>query len=156
MRALIQRVTRASVAIGGKVHQSIGPGLVILLGVAQGDTDEDAAALASRIPQLRIFEDRDGKMNLSGRDAGAEYLVVSQFTLCADLSRGRRPGFETAAPPDAARRIYERFASEMSRSCPVVKTGVFGAYMVVSLDNDGPVTFLLDTRALSPEKAPAP
>jgi len=146
MRALIQRVRKASVSINGAVHAAIGPGLLVLLGVSKEDTDKDIEWLAAKIPQLRIFDDGNGRMNVSALDAGAELLVVSQFTLYADVSRGRRPGFEASAPPAQARTMYEQFIAGMKQICPVVRSGVFAASMVVALENDGPVTLMLDTR----------
>lgn len=150
MRALIQRVRRAAVSIEGKVHASIGPGLLILLGVSKDDTEDDIGWLTAKIPQLRIFDDGRGKMNISAIDAGAEFLVVSQFTLYADVSRGRRPGFERSALPDQARKMYEQFIAGLAQTCPGVRSGVFGAMMVVSLENDGPVTLMLDTKEIKP------
>jgi D-tyrosyl-tRNA(Tyr) deacylase len=134
------------VSIDGRVHASIGPGLLVLLGVSKDDSPKDIDWLTAKIPQLRIFDDRAGRMNVSALDAGAAFLVVSQFTLYADVSRGRRPGFEHSAAPDVARKMYEQFIAGLSKSCPVVRSGVFGAMMVVSLENDGPVTIMLDTK----------
>lgn len=148
MRALIQRVRRASVSIDDKVHASIGPGLVILIGVSKDDTPRDIAWLTAKIPELRIFDDGSGKMNVSAMDAGAEFLVVSQFTLYADVSRGRRPGFEASALPEQANKMYEQFIAELRKTCPVVRSGVFAATMVVALENDGPVTLMLDTKEI--------
>lgn len=144
MRLVIQRVTRACVRIDGRVHAEIGRGLVVLVGVFRDDTPGAADALAARLAALRCFDDPQGKMNLGGAEAGAEYLVVSQFTLCADLTRGRRPGFDPAMSPQPAREIYERFAASLAAaSGRPVRTGVFGASMAVELVNDGPVTFIL-------------
>jgi D-tyrosyl-tRNA(Tyr) deacylase len=145
MRLVLQRVTRAAVRIDGQFHAGIERGLVILAGVFRDDTPERADALAARAASLRCFEDARGKMNLAAAEAGAAYLVVSQFTLCADLARGRRPSFDPAMPPEGARALYERFAGTLGRlSGRPVRTGVFGARMEVELANDGPVTFVLE------------
>lgn len=144
MRALLQRVTSASVAVDGTVVGEIGPGLLILVCAMQGDGDEKPAQLAARIAKLRIFRDEAGKMNRSLRDSGGAALVVSQFTLAADTSRGNRPGFSAAAPPDEGRRLYEAFAAAMRAEGFETATGIFGAEMAVSLVNDGPVTIWLD------------
>ena len=145
MRALIQRVTEASVSVDGAEVGRIGPGLVVLLGVADGDADADAQYLADKIANLRIFADEQGRFNLSALDVGAQLLVVSQFTLYADTRRGRRPDFTRAAGPDEANRLYE-LACEMFREKGLtVATGQFQAYMHVSLVNDGPVTILVDS-----------
>lgn len=144
MRALVQRVSSASVAVEGQVLGQIGPGLLILICAMQGDGEAQAEALATKIAKLRIFRDGAGKMNLSVRDSGGAALVVSQFTLAADL-RGNRPGFSTAAAPDLGRQLYEHFAAHLaSLGLPLAK-GSFGADMAVSLVNDGPVTIWLDT-----------
>ena len=144
MRAVLQRVTAASVSVAGDVVGQIGPGLLILLCAMQGDTDGQAEALAAKIARLRIFKDAAGKMNLSVNDVGGAALVVSQFTLAADL-RGNRPGFSTAAAPDPGRRLYDHFAAALaSLGVPVAK-GIFGADMAVALVNDGPVTIWIDT-----------
>ena len=145
MRALIQRVTEASVSIGDSEAGSIGAGLVVLLGVAEGDDDADAQYLVDKIANMRIFADEQGRFNLSALDVGGELLVVSQFTLYADTRRGRRPDFTRAAGPDQANRLYER-AVEMFREKGLrVATGRFQAYMQVHLVNDGPVTILVDS-----------
>ena len=145
MRALIQRVTEASVSVDGAEVGRVGPGLVVLLGVADGDADADAQYLADKIANLRIFADEQGRFNLSALDVGAELLVVSQFTLYADTRRGRRPDFTRAAGPDEANRLYE-LACEMFREKGLtVATGRFQAYMHVHLVNDGPVTILVDS-----------
>lgn len=145
MRAVVQRVTRASVTVDGEVVGEIGRGLLILLGVAKGDNEAGAEYLLNKIWNLRIFEDEAGKMNVSALEIGAEVLVVSQFTLYGDVSRGRRPGFDMAAPPDEARRLYEFFV-EKARTYPLrVETGQFRAHMFVELVNDGPVTLLVDS-----------
>jgi D-tyrosyl-tRNA(Tyr) deacylase len=146
LRAVIQRVTSARVLIDGKEHSRIGHGLLILLGVEKEDTDNDAEMLARRIVELRIFEDEAGKMNRSIADAGGRILAVSQFTLLGDCRRGRRPSFDPAAPPDVARTLYERFVKEIDGLGIPVATGVFQAMMDVELTNQGPVTFILDSR----------
>ncbi|QQA43661.1 D-aminoacyl-tRNA deacylase [Pelagovum pacificum] len=144
MRALLQRVTRASVTVGGERIAEIGPGLLILACAMQGDGDDLPAKLAGKIAKMRIFEDEAGKMNRSLLDTGGEALVVSQFTLAADTSRGNRPGFSTAAPPAEAERLYLALAEELRKLGPEVQTGRFGADMKVELLNDGPVTIWLD------------
>ncbi len=143
MRVLLQRVREASVEIDGQQTAVIGRGLLAFVGVADGDTEEAAAWLADKTLGLRIFPDEDKPMNQSVIDVQGELLVVSQFTLAADTSRGRRPGFSTAAAPEEAERLYERYVTELEKTLPV-QTGVFGADMQVSLVNDGPVTFLLE------------
>ena len=146
MRAVIQRVTGASVTVDGQEIARIGRGLAILLGVAREDTIKDVNFLAEKIANLRIFEDEAGKMNLSVLDVGVEALVVSQFTLLGECSKGRRPGFDKAAPPDLAESLYNEFV-EILRACgPPVKTGKFQAKMLFDIANDGPVTLILDTR----------
>ena len=145
MRALIQRVTEASVSIDDDVVGSIGSGLVVLLGVADGDTDADAQYLADKIANMRIFADDQGRFNLSSLDVGAELLVVSQFTLYADTRRGRRPDFTRAAAPDEANRLYEAACRMFRDKGLTVATGRFQAYMQVRLVNDGPVTILVDS-----------
>ena len=146
MKALLQRVKNAGVSIGGQSYSSIEQGLLILLGVEKGDTETEAAWLAQKIINLRIFEDSAGKMNLSVQDIKGELLVVSQFTLAGDTSRGNRPGFDTAARPDVAKPLYEYVVKELRHSGLKVETGVFQADMQVSLINDGPVTFMLEKR----------
>jgi D-tyrosyl-tRNA(Tyr) deacylase len=146
MRAVIQRVSAARVNIDQKEHSRIGPGLLVLLGVEKEDTAEDAAMLARRIVELRIFEDDAGKMNRSIAETGGGILAVSQFTLLGDCRRGRRPSFDPAAPPDIAKTLYERFVEEVAALRIPVKTGVFQAMMDVDLTNQGPVTFILDSR----------
>lgn len=146
MRAVLQRVSRASVEVGGEVVGRIGPGWLVLLGVARGDGDEDAVRLADKVVNLRAFEDGDGKMNRNVSEAGGGVLVVSQFTLLADCRAGRRPSFTDAAEPALAERLYLRFADLVRASGLNVATGVFRAMMKVELVNDGPVTFLLDSR----------
>ena len=146
MKALLQRVKSAGVSIGGQSYSSIEQGLLILLGVEKGDTETEAAKKEKKIINLRIFEDSAGKMNLSVQDIKGELLVVSQFTLAGDTSRGNRPGFDTAARPDVAKPLYEYVVKELRHSGLKVETGVFQADMQVSLINDGPVTFMLEKR----------
>ena len=146
MKAVIQRVTDASVTVDGEIKGSIGKGFLILLGVVQGDTSAQAEVLASKIAKLRVFEDDNGKMNLSLLDIGGEALVVSQFTLCADCKKGNRPSFTPSAPPDVANELYLEFSDMLKNNgIQKVENGVFGADMKVSLLNDGPVTIILDT-----------
>jgi D-aminoacyl-tRNA deacylase len=145
MRAVLQRTSEASVRVGGEVVASIGPGLVILVGVSHDDDPGIADTLARRVTELRIFRDEEGRTNLSLTDVRGEALVVSQFTLFADTSRGRRPGFTAAAPPEQAQRLYERFVAALREHDVRVETGRFGAEMAVSLVNDGPFTIWLDT-----------
>jgi D-aminoacyl-tRNA deacylase len=145
MRALLQRVSEASVSVDGEEIARIGRGWLILLGIARGDTEAVAEALADRVAGLRCFEDADGKTNLSARDLGAEMLVVSQFTLLADVSRGRRPGFTGAALPEEARALVDSFADALRRTGFRTQQGRFGAFMQVRLTNDGPFTIWLDT-----------
>ena len=145
MRALLQRVTEASVTVGEEVVGEIDEGLVILVCGMAGDTDDLPAKLAAKVCKLRIFKDDAGKMNRSLRDIGGAALVVSQFTLAADTSRGNRPGFSPAAPPTEGERLYEAFAEAMRSEGIPVATGCFGADMAVRLTNDGPVTIWLDT-----------
>lgn len=149
MRAVIQRVTRASVEVDGAVVGRIGSGLLVLLGVGKGDTEADARSVADKIATLRIFADPQGKMNVAVGDAGGGVLVVSQFTLLGDTSKGRRPGFDRAAPPEEARRLYEVLVTLLKARGLPVETGRFGASMAVELVNDGPVTFLVDSRERS-------
>ena len=150
MRIVLQRVTRAHVEVAGEIVGSIGTGLLILVGVTHADTNYDADSLASKIIQLRIFPDDAGRMNRSLREAGGALLVVSQFTLYGDCRKGRRPGFDAAAPPERARALYEYFVQRLEQSNVKVETGIFQAEMEVSLVNDGPVTFILDSK---PESA---
>lgn len=144
MRAVITRVSSASVAVGGRVTAEIGRGFLVLLGVGAGDTEQEALRMADKLCGLRVFEDGAGKMNLSPKDAGAEILLVSQFTLYAD-TRSRRPGFTAAAKPEAARPLYESVAALCRGRGFAVQTGEFGADMGVLSLNDGPVTIFLDT-----------
>lgn len=144
MRALIQRVSEASVTVDGEVIGETGPGLLVLVCAMQGDTEAQADKLAAKIAKLRIFKDEADRMNLSVRDVSGAALVVSQFTLAAE-TKGNRPGFSTAAAPDAGKRLYEHFAATLQAEGVPVATGRFGADMKVSLINDGPVTIWLDT-----------
>ena len=145
MRALLQRVSRAEVRVAGEPVGAIGRGLLVLLGVAPEDDDAAADALARRVVELRIHEDRDGRTNLALGEIGGAVLVVSQFTLYADTRRGRRPGFSGAAPPDHAEAIYRRFCLALERTGTQVERGRFGAPMEVELVNDGPFTIWLDS-----------
>lgn len=144
MKALIQRVKNASVTINGELYSSVGAGMLVLLGVQKSDTAENAEKLAQKLLNLRIFEDENEKMNLSIQDVSGEILVVSQFTLCADCRKGTRPGFDNAAPPEIANKLYEEFVKNLKASGLKVATGKFRAMMDVSLINDGPVTFLVE------------
>jgi len=147
MRALLQRVSGASVSVGGEVIGQTDRGLMILICAMQGDTEAGADRLAAKIAKLRIFPDEDGRMNRSVLDIGGGALVVSQFTLSADTKRGNRPGFSTAAAPEDGQRLYERFVKALADQGIPVETGAFGADMQVSLVNDGPVTIWIDTDA---------
>lgn len=146
MRAVIQRVERASVSVEGEIRGQIGAGLLVLIGVEEGDGDADFRYIAEKVPNLRVFEDEQGKMNRSLLDVGGEVLAVSQFTLLGDARGGRRPSFITAARPETADPMYERLVADWRARGIRVETGVFGAHMKVSLVNDGPVTILLDSR----------
>jgi D-tyrosyl-tRNA(Tyr) deacylase len=146
MRIALQRVERASVEVDGQTVGAIGPGLLVLLGVAKGDESANADYLADKILNLRIFSDEGGKMNRSVMDSGGGILVVSQFTLYGDCRKGRRPSFDEAAPPELARPLYEYFVERLRASRLVVETGVFQASMKVSLVNDGPVTLVIDSK----------
>ena len=145
MRAVLQRVRSASVTVDGETIASITQGLVVLLGVAKGDSETDVAYMADKLPHLRIFPDEAGKMNRSIVEVKGELLMVSQFTLLGDTHRGRRPGFDAAAPPETAQRLYESVAHAVREQGVPVQTGKFGASMIVTLENDGPVTFILDS-----------
>lgn len=146
MRAVVQRVSQASVVVATQTVGAIDHGLVVLLGVARGDTVQDVAYLADKTAGLRIFEDDDGKMNRSVEDVDGRILVVSQFTLLGDCRKGRRPGFADAAPPELADALYENYVDALRRRGITVATGVFRADMQVALVNDGPVTLMLDSR----------
>ncbi len=146
MRAVVQRVTRASVTVEGQIVGEIGKGLVVLLGVARDDTEKDAAYLAEKIAALRVFDDAEGRMNLSVKDNGGAMLVVSQFTLHGDVRRGLRPSWIEAAAPEVAEPLYEFFVTQAKTRVDYVATGSFRRMMQVELVNDGPVTILLDSR----------
>lgn len=146
MRAVIQRVEQASVSVEGEIKGQIGAGFLVLIGVEEGDGDADFKYIADKVPNLRVFEDEQGKMNRSLLDVGGEVLAVSQFTLLGDARGGRRPSFITAARPETADPMYERLVADWRARGIRVETGVFGAHMKVALVNDGPVTILLDSR----------
>lgn len=148
MKAVLQRVKRASVDVDGKRVGECGEGLMILLGVKVGDTEKDAEALAKKICAHRIFTDENGKMNLSVKDIDGEALVISQFTLMANYKHGNRPDFFESAPPSEAERLYEYFKSLMKQELKSVESGIFGAHMEVSLINNGPVTIVMDSDVL--------
>ncbi|MBO8141443.1 MAG: D-tyrosyl-tRNA(Tyr) deacylase [Firmicutes bacterium] len=145
MRAVVQRVRWAQVTVDGQVVGRIGPGLLVLLGVGRHDSPETAEGLADKLARLRVFDDEHGKMNRAPDEAGAEFLVVSQFTLYGDVRKGRRPSFTDAAPADMAQTLYERFQDALRRRGFRVESGRFGARMQVRLENDGPVTLWFDT-----------
>jgi D-tyrosyl-tRNA(Tyr) deacylase len=147
MRAVLQRVAQAQVSVEDKIAGEIDAGLLVFLGVEKGDTDEDLGYIVDKTMNLRIFEDANGKMNLSVRDIGGKILAVSQFTLLADCRKGRRPGFSSAAPPATGEAYYRRYVAALRDQGLTVETGVFGASMQVRLNNDGPVTIILDSRA---------
>ena len=143
MIVVVQRVLEASVTVGSERVAAIGPGMLALAGVERGDRQEDVDAMAKRLAELRMFADAEGRMNLDLAAAGGEALLVSQFTLAAETGKGRRPGFSTAAPPDEARALFDRFVAAFAARHPRTSTGRFGAEMRVALVNDGPVTFVL-------------
>ena len=145
MRAVVQRVNRAQVSVDGKIISAIERGLLVLLGVGENDQEADADYLASKIVGLRIFDDENGKMNLSAEQIKAQVLVVSQFTLYGDVRRGKRPSFDAAAPPEKAKTLYEYFVKQIKAAGLNCETGQFQAMMQVELVNDGPVTILLDS-----------
>lgn len=146
MRAVIQRVLRAGVTVDGRITGEIGKGFLVLLGVMDGDTEQEMKLMAKKVSRLRIFEDENEKMNLSLEQVGGGVLVVSQFTLCADVSHGRRPSFIKSAPPSTAKELYLKFVDELRAwGIDNVQTGEFGADMAVELLNDGPVTIIMDT-----------
>ena len=146
MKSVIQRVTSANVVVNSKLVGEIGRGILVLLGVEKGDSEVQADWLVEKIVNLRIFEDQNGKMNLSVQDLGGSLLVVSQFTIAGNCDKGRRPSFDSAAPPEEGKRLYEYFVESVRRSGLAVATGIFQADMQVSLVNDGPVTFVLERR----------
>jgi D-tyrosyl-tRNA(Tyr) deacylase len=148
MTAVLQRILNGSVSVEGKVAGAAGKGLMILLGVAGTDTEEDAEKLAAKIIKLRIFSDGAGKMNLSVKDTGGEALIVSNFTLMADCRHGNRPDFLRSAPPERARELYEYFVRLMRAEIPQVGTGIFGAHMEINIVCDGPVTIVMDSADL--------
>ena len=148
MRVVLQRVSRASVSVDVEIVGAIGGGLLLLVGVAEGDTEDEARHLARKCAEMRLFSDAEGRFNLSVMDTGGEALVVSQFTLLADVRRGRRPSFAGAASPEAAEAIVEVFATAMREAGVRVETGRFGARMQVELVNEGPVTIIVDSDAL--------
>ena len=152
MKAVLQRVKNASVTVDGEVVGQCGEGLMILLGVAQGDTEEDASLLATKICNLRIFNDENDKMNLSVKNIDGEALIISQFTLMANYRHGNRPDYLESAPPAEANRLYEYFASLMESELRHVGRGIFGAHMYVSLVNNGPVTIVMDSEVLKKKK----
>lgn len=145
MRALLQRVSQASVEVDSKIVGSIGPGLVVLLGLAQDDTENEARHIVNKTANLRIFNDEEGKFNWSALDVRAELLIISQFTLYGDTRKGRRPSFMNAAVPDKAKLLYSQTTELFKKTGLIVKTGTFQAHMMVSLTNDGPVTIMIDT-----------
>jgi D-tyrosyl-tRNA(Tyr) deacylase len=148
MRAVVQRVLEAKVEVEGKSIGEIGNGLLVYLGVGAGDDEKDAGFIADKIVNLRIFKDQAGKMNLSIQDVGGEILLISNFTLYGDCRKGRRPGFDEAAEPDLAEKLYKKVGELIAKSEVAVETGLFGAYMHVSCINNGPVNFLLDSKRL--------
>ena len=151
MRAVVQRVKEARVCVEGKVIGEIKQGLLVFIGVGKGDQEADADYLAAKIPQLRIFEDADGKFNRTLLDIKGAILVVSQFTLFGDCRKGRRPSFSDAAEPEQARELYQRFIAKLKEDAVPVATGEFQAHMEVELINDGPVTLLFDTKTSQPK-----
>ena len=148
MRVVLQRVSRASVSVDGEIVGAIGGGLLVLMGVARGDTEEEARKLARKCAEMRVYSDAEGRFNLSLIETGGEALVVSQFTLLADVRRGRRPSFAAAAAPEVAEPIVEAFAAALRDVGVRVETGLFGARMQVELVNEGPVTIIVDSDAL--------
>jgi len=146
LKVLIQKVSRAEVKVAERVVGSIGEGFLLFLGVEKGDTEKDLSFLAEKIPRLRIFPDTEGKMNLSLLDVGGEILVVSQFTLAGEVQKGRRPSFDKAAPPEIAERYYQEFVHQLKKTGIKVATGEFQAMMSVELVNEGPVTFMVESK----------
>lgn len=146
MRAVVQRVTKSSVTVDGQITGATDKGLVVLIGVEKGDTDKDAGYIADKVSGLRIFEDDNEKMNLSVKDVGGSILAISQFTLLGDVRKGRRPSFITAEDPEAANRLYQTVCEKIRGEGIRVETGIFQARMLVEINNNGPVTILLDSR----------
>jgi D-tyrosyl-tRNA(Tyr) deacylase len=146
LKALVQRVTKASVSVNGEVVGKIGHGLVVLVGVARGDTEKDAGYLAEKIANLRIFADEDGRFNLSALETKGEVLIISQFTLLADTRKGRRPSFDEAAPPEQAEGLANFFIGRVREAGLKVETGRFQQHMLVEIHNDGPVTIAIDSK----------
>jgi D-tyrosyl-tRNA(Tyr) deacylase len=146
VKALLQRVSKASVSVADEVVGQIGQGLVVFLGISRGDTEQDARYLAEKAMGLRIFPDSEGRFNLSALDTGADLLVVSQFTLLADTRKGKRPSFTQAAPPQEAEALFEKFLSYLRSSGLRVESGMFQQHMLVKIHNDGPVTIMLDSK----------
>jgi D-tyrosyl-tRNA(Tyr) deacylase len=155
VKVLLQRVIKASVSVDGAVVSAIGRGMAVLVGVASGDTEDDARFLAAKTAELRIFSDSEGKFNLSAKDVGGELLIVSQFTLLADVRKGRRPSFTDAAPPAEAERLFEVFVAAARATGLKVATGLFQQHMLVEIANDGPVTIMLDSRVVPVPKLEA-
>ncbi len=146
MRAVVQRVTESSVTVDGQITGATDEGLVVLIGVEEGDTDKDAGYIADKVSGLRIFEDENEKMNLSVKDVGGSILAVSQFTLLGDVRKGKRPSFITAEDPEIANRLYQQVCENIRNQGIKVETGIFQAHMLVKINNNGPVTILLDSR----------
>ena len=151
MKALLQRVSKASVSVADEVVGQIGQGLVVFLGISRGDTEQDAQYLAEKTVGLRIFPDSEGRFNLSALDTSADLLVISQFTLLADTRKGKRPSFTQAAPPQEAEALFEKFLSYLRSSGLRVESGMFQQHMLVKIHNDGPVTIMLDSKEKHPE-----
>lgn len=146
MRAVVQRVTESSVTVDGQITGATGEGLVVLIGVEEGDTDKDVRYIADKVSGLRIFEDENEKMNLSVKDVGGSILAISQFTLLGDVRKGKRPSFITAEDPEIANRLYQQVCENIRNQGIKVETGIFQAHMLVKINNNGPVTILLDSR----------
>lgn len=146
MKAVLQRVRAASVLVDDKMVSAIGQGLLIFLGIQKTDTEDDVISIARKSSELRIFEDTTGRMNLSVLDVRGEVLVVPQFTLCASTRKGRRPGFDDAMPQDQAKILYDKFIQCLRKLVPIVREGVFAAKMLVNIQNDGPATFIIESR----------
>ena len=146
MRAVVQRVTESSVTVDGQITGATDEGLVVLIGVEEGDTDKDAGYIADKVSGLRIFEDENEKMNLSVKDIGGSILAISQFTLLGDVRKGKRPSFITAEDPEIANRLYQQVCENIRNQGIKVETGIFQAHMLVKINNNGPVTILLDSR----------